>query len=103
MGFGSSSGRCAPSRHLAESHPQVLIIALRALAAELIQAAEVLDRLTALPPTTLVQRTSPPGCAAGTPSQDELWRARQDRVKTSPSLLVYSEVQDVRDVGEGAD
>ncbi len=28
MGFRSSSGRCAPSRHLAESHPQVLIIAL---------------------------------------------------------------------------
>ncbi len=27
MGFRSSSGRCAPSRHLAESHPQVLIIA----------------------------------------------------------------------------
>ncbi len=29
MGFRSSSGRCAPSRHLAESHPQVLIIARR--------------------------------------------------------------------------
>ena len=28
MGFGSSSGRCARSRHLAEAHPQVLIIAL---------------------------------------------------------------------------
>jgi Zn-dependent alcohol dehydrogenase len=28
MGFRSSSGRCAPSRHLAEDHPQVLIIAL---------------------------------------------------------------------------
>ena len=28
MGFGSSSGRCAPSRHQAEAHPQVLIIAL---------------------------------------------------------------------------
>lgn len=27
--FGSSSGRCARSRHLAEAHPQVLIIALR--------------------------------------------------------------------------
>jgi len=27
MGFGSSSGRCAHSRHLAEAHPQVLIIA----------------------------------------------------------------------------
>jgi hypothetical protein len=25
--FRSSSGRCAPSRHLAEGHPQVLIIA----------------------------------------------------------------------------
>src|SRR6266487_4432481 len=29
MGFRSSSGRCVPSRHLAEGHPQVLIIALR--------------------------------------------------------------------------
>jgi len=27
MGFRSCSGRCAPSRHLTESHPQVLIIA----------------------------------------------------------------------------
>ena len=27
MDFRSSSGRCAPSRHLAEDHPQVLIIA----------------------------------------------------------------------------
>ena len=26
IGFGSSSGRCAHSRHLAEAHPQVLII-----------------------------------------------------------------------------
>ena len=26
---GWSSGRCAPSRHRAEDHPQVLIIALR--------------------------------------------------------------------------
>jgi hypothetical protein len=28
MGYRSSSGRCAPSRHPAEDHPQVLIIAL---------------------------------------------------------------------------
>src|SRR6266849_3986612 len=27
MGYRSSSGRCAPSRHPAEDHPQVLIIA----------------------------------------------------------------------------
>jgi hypothetical protein len=29
MGYRSSSGRCAPSRHPAEDHPQVLIIALQ--------------------------------------------------------------------------
>jgi len=28
LDFGSSLGRCAPSRHPAETHPQVLIIAL---------------------------------------------------------------------------
>jgi hypothetical protein len=28
MGFRSSSGRCVPSRHPAEGHPEVLIIAL---------------------------------------------------------------------------
>src|SRR5712671_2531615 len=56
MGYRSSSGRCAPSRHPAEDHPQVLIIALRELGLiegknlifEVSYAENDLDRLPAL-------------------------------------------------------
>src|SRR2546425_6884391 len=54
MGYLSSSGRCAPSRHPAEDHPQVLIIAPTHL-----YNAPVTSRPAVAPAAPTVQHVEP--------------------------------------------